>query len=309
LRQLADWGQRHGIWIIFELHAAPGGQNTYFHSGGGNRLWDDDEAQARFYALWEKIAEALKGHPGVGAFDLLNEPTPTPFDDPEQATQKLRRIYREATRRIRRVDPHRLVIWANINRWSLWYDPQRPGGFVRSDSPGVAYTFHFYQPGKFTHPRPGRKPITYPGRINGRPFHRGLLDELLRPFVRFARQVEAPLWVGEFGVSRNVPGTSDAAWAADLIDLFESYGFSWSYYRYKNMRWQGPFPLFTLRPEALKRLVAIREAVERYSRGEPDGLDPKTLTAQDAAAFHIDQPVWQVDEPLFEAIRARLARD
>ncbi len=304
-RWRADWCQQHGIWVIFELHAAPGGQNTYFHSGGQNQLWKNPDYQARFYALWERIAKELAGHPGVGAFDLLNEPTPTPSDDPERAAQKLLQVYQEATRCIRRVDPDRIVFWANDNRVRLWAHAKRPGAFVVSDQPNVAYTFHFYLPGAFTHPRPAQA-VSYPGQISGRAFNCDTLAQSLRPMVQFARQVDAPVWVGEFGVSRHAPGA--AAWVADAIDLFESYGFSWSYYRYKNMCSKGPFPLFTLRPEALKRLKSIRAAVERYSRGEPGGRDPKTLTAEEAAAFRIDQPVWDVDERLLAAVKAGLSQ-
>ena len=68
-------------------------------------------------------------------------------------------------------------------------------------------------------------------------FYRSWLEESYRPVREFAQQHDVPIYVGEFGAIRWVPGA--AAFLRDQTELFEQYG--WNYAVYV---WRGDEPYF-----------------------------------------------------------------
>jgi aryl-phospho-beta-D-glucosidase BglC (GH1 family) len=87
------WGAEYGIYVILDLHAAPGGQNsaptvsdvpsddTVAH------LWQGPDARANqqmTVEVWRALAVRYARAGSVGGYDLLNEPVPpsgVPKDD------------------------------------------------------------------------------------------------------------------------------------------------------------------------------------------------------------------------------------
>ena len=55
LDQVISWAKKNKIWIILDLHAAPGAQNHDWHSDsmGKAELWTSQSNQKRVFALWE----------------------------------------------------------------------------------------------------------------------------------------------------------------------------------------------------------------------------------------------------------------
>ena len=84
-----DWfleqAANHGLYVILDLHGAPGSQSGYEHSGSATReanLWNSEENVAATVALWGYVAKHYTyTRPDLGAwiatYDLLNEPTYT----------------------------------------------------------------------------------------------------------------------------------------------------------------------------------------------------------------------------------------
>ncbi|MBC8477694.1 MAG: cellulase family glycosylhydrolase [Dehalococcoidia bacterium] len=74
LDQAVDWATQHGIYVILDMHAAPGCQNNDYHSdsAGTAGLWDRPEDQEEFIHLWEGPAERGKDEPAVAGFEVLN---------------------------------------------------------------------------------------------------------------------------------------------------------------------------------------------------------------------------------------------
>lgn len=66
----------HGIYVILDLHGAPGGQSMNHCTGkaGRNLLYTDDAAMDAAKRLWVEIAARYSENPTVAAYDLLNEP-------------------------------------------------------------------------------------------------------------------------------------------------------------------------------------------------------------------------------------------
>ncbi|MBQ5769748.1 MAG: cellulase family glycosylhydrolase, partial [Clostridia bacterium] len=65
-----------GMYVVLDLHAAPGSQNGNDHSGDitGSHLWDSEENMALTEFIWKAVAQHYNGNPAVCAYDLLNEP-------------------------------------------------------------------------------------------------------------------------------------------------------------------------------------------------------------------------------------------
>ncbi len=79
-----DWivnecGKR-GLYVILDLHGAPGYQNDAHHSGkvNGSKLYELTaeglEYRIRTIKLWKEVAKHFKGNGTIAAYDLLNEP-------------------------------------------------------------------------------------------------------------------------------------------------------------------------------------------------------------------------------------------
>ena len=77
LDKAVAFGRAHGIYIILDLHALPGGQNYRWHSdnnSGSALLWEHRDFQKRTIALWKHIAQHYKDEPVIAGYDLINEP-------------------------------------------------------------------------------------------------------------------------------------------------------------------------------------------------------------------------------------------
>uniref|UniRef100_A0A1D1XNW1 Putative glucan 1,3-beta-glucosidase A n=1 Tax=Anthurium amnicola TaxID=1678845 RepID=A0A1D1XNW1_9ARAE len=72
-----SWAGKYGLKVIIDLHAAPGSQNGYEHSGGrdGSIEWGtSDESIRQTVAAIEFLAQRYAGNPSLVAVELLNEP-------------------------------------------------------------------------------------------------------------------------------------------------------------------------------------------------------------------------------------------
>lgn len=127
--RIFDWfiqnASKRGIYVILDMHGAPGSQNGSDHSGkdggddkmGASEFFFGENAEANqelYYKIWETIAERYKGNPAVAGYDLLNEPYCTyryssGLSD-EQLHELLWEIYDKAYRRIRSIDPDHVII-------------------------------------------------------------------------------------------------------------------------------------------------------------------------------------------------------
>ena len=82
-----DWfienAAKNELYIVLDLHGAPGSQSGYEHSGAAERvagLWDSEENVAATVALWTFVSDHYTNtRPDLGkwiaTYDLMNEPT------------------------------------------------------------------------------------------------------------------------------------------------------------------------------------------------------------------------------------------
>jgi hypothetical protein len=80
--RLIDWCRTYGIYVILDMHAAPGGpsgQNIDDSEKDLPELFLVPEYQENLCAAWNCLRNDTQKRPVVAAYDLLNEPLPDFF--------------------------------------------------------------------------------------------------------------------------------------------------------------------------------------------------------------------------------------
>lgn len=235
---LIRWLKARDMYLILDLHAAPGGQGHDIAISDRDpdkpSLWDSDENQAMMIALWSEIARRYKDEPTIAGYDLLNEPN-WGFQDEsdkggcrETENRPLRDIYQRTIRVIRAIDiNHMLIIEGNC--WGNNY-----AGVLPIDDRNTALSFHKYW-----------TPTT---------------QESIEPFLELREQYDMPLWNGESGENNN-------GWYARAVELQEKNGIGWSWWPLKKIGAGNPLEIKT--NANYRRLTA-------YLRGEGRKPSPKS---------------------------------
>jgi len=213
--------EQYEIFAILDLHAAPGGQNPDWHSDnplGESLHWEHADFRKRTIALWKHIAAHYASQRWIGAYDLLNEPVLMIADK-----RVLNQFYLDLIEEIRSVDDDHMI-FVEGDFYATRFEMLDP-----FDDPNVALSFHFYP---FFHEETSAKK-TQKERVEEELLLNVALDEITERFKR-------PLWCGEtgarFGHSQEERFES---MLADVLDIFEERGISWSIWAYKDARSMG----------------------------------------------------------------------
>lgn len=130
--------KKYRMYVILDLHGAPGSQNGADHSGqigGSGALWNSATFQAQTLTFWRELATRFRNESTVAGYDVLNEPS-TVY--PAAATRPVLDMYDRIYREIRAVDPNHIVIMEGI--WD-WTAITRPSDYGWTN---VMYEFHYY---------------------------------------------------------------------------------------------------------------------------------------------------------------------
>ncbi|HPH46334.1 MAG TPA: cellulase family glycosylhydrolase, partial [Chryseolinea sp.] len=75
---LLKWCEANHMYLILDLHAAPGGQGhdaaISDYDATKPSLWESEANKQKTIALWKKLAERYATKEWIGAYDLINEP-------------------------------------------------------------------------------------------------------------------------------------------------------------------------------------------------------------------------------------------
>ena len=106
LDKAVEWAGKHQVYIVLDLHGAPGGQSEDWHTGWAdmNRFFFEDKYVTQTEELWRKVAKRYRDCPQMAAFDLLNEPMGTP--DRETLYDVTDRLYKA----VRSVDKRHVIV-------------------------------------------------------------------------------------------------------------------------------------------------------------------------------------------------------
>lgn len=107
--------KKAGLYVILDLHSAPGFQNTDSACGKDDKsvLFDSSkdgfDARNATVRLWAQIASHYKDEPAVAAYDLLNRPL-NGIAQWEEKLDTLHKFYRRLLKAIRTVDEKHIII-------------------------------------------------------------------------------------------------------------------------------------------------------------------------------------------------------
>src|SRR4051812_23995744 len=139
LDRLVTWSRAEGLYLVLDMHAAPGGQTgaNIDDSGGYPWLHRSPQEQQHLIAIWRRIAKHYRNEPTVLGYDLLNEPIPH-FEKLRPLDASLEPLYKRVTRAIREVDKHHIVFLGGA-QWDTDFSV-----FNKPFDANLAYTFHKY---------------------------------------------------------------------------------------------------------------------------------------------------------------------
>lgn len=213
--ELLAWCKANGLYLILDLHAAPGGQGNDLNISDRDpskpSLWEDPENQRKTVALWRKLAERYKNEPWIGAYDIINEPN-WGFTDPqndrngtkEKNNAPLRKLMVDITSAIREVDKNHIVIIEG-NGWGNNYS----GVFPPWDS-NMVLSYHKYW------------------NYNN--------EGSIRHMLEARDKYNIPIWLGETGENSNV-------WFTEAIRLLEKHNIGWAWWPLKKIGINNPLEI------------------------------------------------------------------
>lgn len=150
--QRLDWlieiCEKYGIYIILDMHGAPGGQSKNHSTGkaGRNELYEVKEKMDTCVELWTTIAERYKDNEVIAVYDLLNEPQNNSgytgdysweAGTPEAASQT-NKAYDILYKAIRKTDENHIISFEGIWSTEVLPNPEECG------YENVMYQLHIY---------------------------------------------------------------------------------------------------------------------------------------------------------------------
>jgi len=283
LDQVIGWARALGLYVILDLHAVQGWQNSGWHSDNSFRkalLWGQKQFEDRAVALWEELARRYRNEPFVAGYNVVNEPDAEP-------AQWLNHYYRRVTAAIRAIDPDH-ILFLEGNHYSQDFSEFDPP----FDSNTVYSSHNYLEPGLNEVEYPGRiKETHYPGMVKDDYYDRARLENDYAKRVAFTLQHRVPNWVGEFGcISTGARIRPDhLRFLADMMEIIEGHGHHWAIWTYKDI---GKMGLVVVDPESewMRRTRPVREAkqmlrTDYWIERHPSKIDE--LLAQVGA--HVEQ--------------------
>ena len=197
LDRVVGWCRNEGLYVILDMHAAPGGQtgDNIDDSFGYPFLFESRESQELTINLWHKIAARYRNEPAVIGYDLLNEPIAHYFDT-ASLNPKLEPLYRKIVSGIRNVDRNHIIFLGGA-QWDTNFKIFGPP-FDRK----LAYTFHKYW-------------MTV---------NQGAIQE----YLDFRDKYNVPVWMSESGENTD-------EWIESFRKLLEAHNIGWCFWPYKKL--------------------------------------------------------------------------
>ena len=193
--QLLEWCEAYHLYLILDMHCAPGGQNKDNISdsnGSEARLWTNVVNQDRTVEIWRKIAERYADKEWIGGYDLINEPVlPAGYSNTD-----LRLLYMRITQAIREVDANH-IIFIEGNWYATDFHSLTPPFDVN-----LVYSFHKYWNEN--------------------------TQSSIQSYLNIRNLYKVPLWLGESGENSN-------PWFSDCVQLMEKNDIGWCWWTHKKI--------------------------------------------------------------------------
>ena len=223
LDNLLSWCETHDLYLVLDLHAAPGGQGKNAdisdYDPSKPSLWESELNRSKTVALWKKLAERYHDREHIGGYDLINE-TNWGFDGENengcscQINAPLLSLYHDIIDAIREVDTNH-IIFIEGNCWANNFSGLE--SLATYDS-NLAFSFHKYW------------------NYN--------TDATIDGLLQMRTNTNVPLWLGETGENSNT-------WLTDMVKQMERLEIGWSTWAYKQIDCDDPFTIYSDKWQAI----------------------------------------------------------
>lgn len=225
--KLISWCKTNDIYLILDLHAAPGGQgndnNISDRDPSKPSLWDSEANRQKTIAFWKKLAERYVNEKTIIAYDIINEPN-WGFEDPEndknglkeKTNAPLKKLMVDITTTIRSVDKNHIIIIEG-NGWGNNYSGILDNGLWDNN---MVLSFHKYW--------------NY-NDVNS-----------IQYILDYRDKFNVPVWLGETGENSNV-------WFSQAVKLLETHNIGWAWWPLKKLGFNNPLQIKT--PEGYTKIA------------------------------------------------------
>ena len=219
---VVNWCRETGLYLILDMHDAPGGQtgDNIDDSYGYPWLFDSEASQRLFCDIWKKIADYYKNEPIILGYELINEPIAPYFNNMEELNAKLEPLHKRAVAAIREVDTNHIILLGGAQ----WNGNFRPFADATYDDK-IMYTCHRY----------------------GGEATKAAIQEI----IDFRDKVDLPMYMGEIGHNTE-------AWQNAFCHVMEENNIGWTFWPYKKLDSSSFMGINA--PENWDQVVAFSEA-------------------------------------------------
>lgn len=197
LDRLISWCKKENLYVILDMHCAPGGQtgDNIDDGNGYPFLFESEADQELTVSIWKRIAQHYGNETVIIGYDLLNEPIATYFDA-SHFNPKLEGLYKRITAAIRQVDKNHLLFLGGA-QWDSNFAP-----FGKPFDSKLVYTFHKYS-----------TPPT---------------QQVIQSYIDFSNKYKVPIYCGETGENTD-------QWIDSFRITLEKANIGWHFWPYKKM--------------------------------------------------------------------------
>ena len=195
--RLIRWCEQHNLWVLLDLHGAPGGQTGTNIDDSPNQLPElfmESRYRDQTIDLWKAIASRYKDETVVLGYDLLNEPLPNEWQ--YKYMEELKELYIDLTAAVRSIDANHLLMYEGAHwatNWSL---------FTEAWDTNSALQFHRYWCA------PDRSSIA--------------------EYLETRDKLNIPIYMGE-------GGENNPEWIYTATRLYEQHGIGWNFWPWKKI--------------------------------------------------------------------------
>lgn len=197
----------HSIYVILDMHAAPGGQTGTNIDNSLNdipELFTSKLYQKQLCFIWKDIASRYKDENIIAAYDLLNEPLP---NWQSMYNHDLIPLYKAVIKEIRSVDPNHLITLEGLHWSTDW------SCFTEVIDPNILLQFHKYW--------------SAPERLS------------IKPYTDVRDNLDVPIFMGE-------GGENNLQWYYAVFKLYEQMNISYNFWTYKKMSTHNSIVSFSI---------------------------------------------------------------
>lgn len=290
-----QWFADNGIWVVLDMH-----QDIYGPAVGGNgapawatrtdgipslpiggpwwlqylqprvnrafdHFWFDADLREHYVAMWRHVAQRFASTPNVLGYDLMNEPYPGSRQSGFER-DTLPAMYRDVIDGIREVDTDK---WIWVEPRSFGVNQGLPSDLPKIEDPRdgearIVYFPHLYTP-----------EIDLAGKYTG---DTTFFDIWATNRTHEQERLDAPMLIGEFGLSWGMPGARE--WLREALKVSDEIGGGWAYWSFETDSGPDNWGLISPTGEETPHVNELSRTYARAVAGYPESmqLDPDTNT-------------------------------